>query len=287
MSLTSLDIEALKDEDPAVFFQETTGLCPDRHQKRILEYEGSRLILNCTRQWGKSMTIAGKVYRKAKYCPDYLALVLSRSQRQSTEIFRKVLNMNVNDNTALQKIEDSKQYVTLDNKSRIVSLPDKEGTIRTYSGVDMIIIDEASRVSEELFWAVLPMLAVSGGAVYLMSSPFGKRGFYHHEWFEGGAIWERYQITSRKDILSRELLYGLTPPPEDAIVDECPRIPKEHLLEVIDKMPVQWFLQEYYCEFTEPEYQLIPYDLIQSALADGIDAFSKDIISDEIRPFFG
>jgi len=284
--MRDVDVEALKDADSAVFFEQTAGVSPDKYQRQILEYKGSRLILNCTRQWGKSLTVAGKAYRLAKYNSGFLALILCPSLRQSTEIFRKILHMSAEDKTALKKIEDSKQYVTMANGSRIISLPDKEGTIRTYSGVDLIIIDEASKVSEELFYAVLPMLAVSGGALYLMSSPYGKRGFFHREWTNGDAEWQRYQITARRDVLSRELLQGLSPPPLDAVSDECMRIPEKHLIEVIHKMPLQWFLQEYYCEFTEPEYQLIPYDLIKAALVDGVEPFRKDVANDEIRPFF-
>ncbi len=39
-------------------------------------------------------------------------------------------------------------------------------------------IDEAARVSDELYRAVRPMLATSGGRIVLLSTPFGKRGFF-------------------------------------------------------------------------------------------------------------
>jgi hypothetical protein len=52
-----------------------------------------------------------------------------------------------------------------------------EATIRGFSGVAPLIVDEASRVSDELYQAIRPMLAASGGEILLLSTPFGKRGF--------------------------------------------------------------------------------------------------------------
>ena len=42
------------------------------------------------------------------------------------------------------------------------------------------------------------MLAVSGGRIILLSTPFGKRGFFHHEWTEGGPEWERVMVTAEQ-----------------------------------------------------------------------------------------
>ena len=150
-------------------------------------------------------------------------------------------------------IEDNKLSLTLRNKSRIVSLPGKEGTIRGFSGADLIIEDEAARVPDELYIAVRPMLAVSGGRIILMSTPFGKRGHFFREWTEGGDSWERIMITAR----------------------ECPRISPEFLEEEKAAMGDWWFRQEYLCEFVETVDQVFNYDLVQAA------------IDDDIEPLFG
>ncbi len=72
----------------------------------------------------------------------------------------------------------------LENGSRIVSLPGTEGTVRGFSGVALLIVDEASRVDDALYHAVRPMLAVSHGKLVLLSTPWGKRGFFYREWAE-------------------------------------------------------------------------------------------------------
>ena len=55
------------------------------------------------------------------------------------------------------------EELELTNFSRIVCVPCKEETIRGFAKVDLLVIDEAARVPDDLYRAVRPMLAVSGG----------------------------------------------------------------------------------------------------------------------------
>ncbi len=96
----------------------------------------------------------------------------------------------------------------LTNGSRIEALPGTEKTIRGFSGVDLLVLDEAARVDDELYFAVRPMLAISGGALMMLTTPHGKRGVFYEEW-TGGAGWERYEVPAA----------------------ECPRIPEAFLEE--------------------------------------------------------
>jgi hypothetical protein len=134
------------------------------------------------------------------------------------------------------------------NLSRVVALPAKEGTIRGFSGVSLLIVDEASRVPDDLYQAIRPMLAVSGGDILLLSTPFGKRGFYFEEWEQGGAAWHRTKITAT----------------------ECPRITPEFLEQERRQIPDFFFRQEYMCEFVETIDQVFSYDDIQRALDDSV-----------------
>ena len=86
---------------------------------------------------------------------------------------------------------DNEMSLALPNGSRIVGLPGNEATIRGFSAVRLLLVDEASRVEDEMYLAVRPMLAVSDGALWLMSTPFGKRGFFYETWAHGGPEWER------------------------------------------------------------------------------------------------
>jgi hypothetical protein len=49
-------------------------------------------------------------------------------------------------------------------------------------------------VQDDLYRSVRPMPAVSNGRLVLMSTPFGRRGFFHHEWEHGGDKFRRFQV---------------------------------------------------------------------------------------------
>lgn len=250
-----LSINLMQALDPVLFAREALGFLPDPWQEKVLRWSGKGLLLNCSRQSGKSTTAASLALHRAKFFPSSLVLLISPSQRQSSELFRKVQEFlkSLPADQQPKLIEDNKLSLTLRNKSRIVSLPGKEGTIRGFSGADLIIEDEAARVPDELYIAVRPMLAVSGGRIILMSTPFGKRGHFFRDWTEGGDSWERIMITAR----------------------ECPRISPEFLEEEKAAMGDWWFRQEYLCEFVETVDQVFNYDLVQAA------------IDDDIEPLFG
>jgi hypothetical protein len=76
--------------DPVRFAREALGFHPDSSQSRVLRSTGLRLLLNCTRQWGKSTTAAALALHRALYYPHSLILLASPSQRQSGELFAKI-----------------------------------------------------------------------------------------------------------------------------------------------------------------------------------------------------
>jgi hypothetical protein len=61
------------------------------------------------------------------------------------------------------------------NGSRIVGLPGREATIRSFSSVTLLVVDKASKVADDLYRSVRPMPAVSNGRLVLTSTPFGRR----------------------------------------------------------------------------------------------------------------
>src|SRR5437868_12499410 len=68
------------------------GLEPDPWQVEVLEGKHHRLLLNCFRQAGKSTVVAMVALLGAVLIPQRLIVLLSRSMRQSSELFRKVSN---------------------------------------------------------------------------------------------------------------------------------------------------------------------------------------------------
>ena len=62
--------------------------------------------------------------------------------------------------------------------------------MRGLASVDLIVIDEAARVDDELLAATRPMLAVSNGTLFALTTPAGKRGWFYEQWLHGVG-WQR------------------------------------------------------------------------------------------------
>ncbi len=234
--------------DP-VAFSRYIGIDPDPWQAEVLRSEGKRLILNCCRQSGKSTTTATKALHTAIYRPRSLVLLVAPSIRQSQELFRKVKDAYgaMKDRPAL--LEDNKLSMTVTNQSRIISLPGDQSTVRGFSGVTMILEDEAAQVSDEFHAAIMPMLIINDGQLISMSTPFGKRGFFHEAWENGGDEWKRIRVTA----------------------GECPRITPEQLEQQRRALGDMFYRQEFLCEFVETDEQTFNYDLIHRAFDENVE----------------
>lgn len=237
--------------DPVLFACQALGFRADAWQETVLRWEGRRLIMNCSRQSGKSTTVAVKALHRALLDPGALVLLVSPSQRQSGELFRKVVDFldRLEERPALR--EENRLSLRFQNGSRIVSLPGSEATVRGFSGPALVVEDEASRVDDALFVAIGPMLAVSQGQLILMSTPYGKRGHFYEMWTNGGADWERVQVRAV----------------------ECPRITRAFLDEERRALGDYFFSQEYECEFRDTVDQYLPTALVEAAVKPEVRAW--------------
>ena len=213
--------------DP-VKLMEQAGFEPDEWQVDALRSSARRLLLLCSRQSGKSTVAAALAVHTATTKSGALVLLLSPSQRQSGELFRKVTGVLRAAATGIAIKQQSALQLELANGSRIVALPAGEETVRGFSGVALLIIDEAARVPDELYYSVRPMLAVSRGKLVALSTPWGRKGWFYHAWSRSDD-WEKIRITAA----------------------DCPRLNEEILEQERESMGEWWFRQEYLCEFTE------------------------------------
>src|SRR5665811_1949979 len=143
--------------DP-VMFAERAGIVPDAWQADVLRSPARRLLLNCSRQSGKSTTTALLALHTATYQAGALVLLLSPSLRQSAELFRTVAGLYTATGAQMPSTAESRLRLELENAARIISLPASEATIRGFAGVDLLVIDEAARVSDDLYASVRPCL---------------------------------------------------------------------------------------------------------------------------------
>ena len=198
---------------------------PDRWQRDLLTSNDKHVILNCSRQSGKSTIVAILALHQALINAGSLILILSPSQRQSGELLKKIVSFY----RALGRKGSGEAYtLELGNGSRIVALPGSESTTRGFSSPSLVLVDEAAQVPEDLYYAIRPMLAVSRGRLILLSTPHGKRGIFWHAWDQEPG-WERVKVTA----------------------DKCPRITTEFLEQERRVIGECWFAQEYCCEFRQ------------------------------------
>ena len=236
-----------------VSFADRLGIVPDLWQVDLLRSTSDRILMNVGRQCGKSLSAAVVALHRALYHPGSLTLILAPSERQAKETFSKVSDLYRKLGHEVPSDSNRKLGLRLANGSRIEALPGSEKTIRGFSGVDLLILDEASRVDDSLYYAVRPMLAVSGGSLMMLSTPFGRRGVFYEEW-TGGEGWERYEVPA----------------------SQCPRITEEFLEEERLSVPRRIFDQEYRCQFAQTDDAVFSFEDVQGALSD-----------DTVTPLFG
>ena len=238
----STDLELALDR--AEFARELE-ITPDPWQEDLLRSSSSRILLNCSRQSGKSTMAAVIALHRALYHPGSLVLCLAPALRQSQELFGKVLGFYRDLGRPVAASAEQRLALDLENRSRIITLPGSEKTVRGFSGAALLIVDEASRVDDGLYYTIRPMLAVSGGALMMLTTPYGKRGVFYEEW-TGAHGWDKYEVPA----------------------SEVPRISEAFLAEERRSLPSRIYQQEYGCEFVETEDQVFSYDDIEAMFAD-------------------
>src|SRR5215207_4865548 len=235
-----------------VAFAEKLGIVPDGWQGDFLRCSSDRVLLNCSGQSGKSTMSAVIALHRALYHPGSLVLCLAPALRQSQELFAKIAGFYRDLGRPVPAQGERKLSLELENDSRIITLPGSEKTIRGFSGAALLLVDEASRVDDELYYAVRPMLAVSGGALMMLTTPYGKRGVFFEEWTKAVG-WERYEVPA----------------------SQCPRISEAFLAEERHSLPRRVYRQEYECSFEETDDQVFSFEDVAAA------------ISKDVTPLFG
>ena len=203
------------------------GMDCDPWQSEVLRNPHQRELLVVHRQGGKSAVAAVAAVHAALYTAGALVLVVSPSQRQSQLLFHTIITLYRSLGRPVPAESENVLSITLENGSRIIALPADAVTIRGYSAVTLLIIDEAAFVPDDTMAAVRPMLAVSSGRLLAMSTPFGRRGFF-------------YQASKSKE-------WRVT----TVTADQCPRITKAFLEDERNALGHWRYRSEYMCEFVD------------------------------------
>ena len=268
------------ESDVVAWARASLGFSPDEVQCRILRSPASRLMLCCTRQFGKSTVTAIKALHYAWTHSGSLVLVAAPTARQSGEWLLKIRSIVTRLGTRARSDGNNRLSLLLPNLSRIVALPNAAENIVGFSKAALLIVDEAALVPDAVFRALNPMLAVSHGSLWLISTAGDQSGFFYEEWSRQPAApldpssasaaapspgtvplppaalasvaWERYRVTA----------------------DQCPRILPEFLAEQRLLLGDAVFRAQYLCEFVAAGAQLIARNLLDAALDDDMLPFN-------------
>lgn len=219
----------------------------DPWQEKVLETKGN-IVLRSGRQVGKSTTIARKAAQFAVRNKKKNVLVIAAVERQAYLLFEKILGyMQEKYKSYIKTGKDrpTRHKMSLKNGSKIYCLPTGMTGygIRGYT-IDLLIADEAAFIPDEVWAAVTPMIATTKGNIILLSTPFGKRGYFYECFNDPN--YTKFHINS----------------------EECPRIPKEFLEKEKKRMTKLQYAQEYLGEFIDELMQFFPTKLIKRCLVE-------------------
>ena len=114
--------------------------------------------------------------------------------------------------------------------------------------IKKLMVDEGSRMSEDYFVAVMPMMSVTKGSMDIASTPCGKK-------HKDGS--ERFFYTCSKDDSFNKIYVS---------AEDCPRHTKEFLKKMKKKMSKLSYAQEFLAMFTDALTSLYPKELLDEIL---------------------
>jgi phage FluMu gp28-like protein len=176
--MTRLSIERLR-SDPIFFAENILRLKLHLGQKRILECSDRFICVRASRRFGKSFVFAAYAAWAACINSDYRVVCISRSQRQSSEMFKTIYKMIVRSPMQHSITRDTATRIEFSNGSIIESLPGGSHDSLRGLTIDLVLIDEAAFVSDDLFTVIYPTILTNKGKIMLISTPnFSTGEFY-------------------------------------------------------------------------------------------------------------
>lgn len=228
--------------DPVGFAADAGLTTLDGWQADLLTTPSHRILGLCSRQVGKTTTVANRVLRRM-VVEGGLHLVIAPAERQSGEFFRALMKQYRALDGAPRIVRESALQVELETGGRCVALPGSGETIRSFAAPLSIVIDEAAFVSADIIAAVAPMQAtVPNGDFIAISNAGAAAGWFYDQW-QLGEGWERFHVTA----------------------DACPRISAAFLENMRRELGPLAFDREFMCRFTSDDSSIFDAEIIARA----------------------
>jgi len=252
-------------DDPVLFAEAVLGFKSFPYQERLLRDPSKRIVSCMGRQTGKTSTIAVKAVHFAATHPGTTTLIVAPSRRQSMIMFDRILSF-IYGNEFLPPcvVRRTRTLVEFDQGSRIIALPCSRNLLRGFTA-SLVIVDEAAFVPEDVITQVIfPMLATTGGAMIMLSTPWGRDNVFYRAFVNPD--YSVYNIRS----------------------EECPLISREFLEEQRQNLTEEAYRMEYEAMFAEAAMSYFSQDLIRSCVDPSLEL---EVDLEAVKPgrgeFFG
>ena len=241
-----------------------SGLPPDPWQSDLMASPGHRELVLCSRQSGKTESVAAIALSRCLLRRRHTALVLAPTLRQSGETITRAKALLAEARPVARLTSNAATKLAFSNGSRLVALPGVPATIRGLP-VNTLVMDEAAFLHDDVYDAAFPMTAATSGDIILMTTANGQQGRFYELWERGGDRWRRTRIPWHK----------------------IPRISPDFIAEQRAAMSAARFASEYECKFTAHSQAVIDPAWIERAMAepDANDGVNRDALDDLAASF--
>jgi hypothetical protein len=217
------------------------GFTPDPWQEEFLRSTDRWNLMLCARQVGKSLTVSMRVLLEVLTVPGSLTVIVAQREDQAAEMLRKAVTAFYRIGAPLAVKAEGATHFELVTGARVLALPAKESAVHGPTAT-LLVLDEAARIPDPVFFAASPQLSASGGRLIALSTAFAKTGWFYKQWCEGIG-YRRWSITAR----------------------ECPRHSREFLERERRSMGDRWYAMAYENQFGDDVAAVFSTDDIRAA----------------------
>jgi len=230
--------DTARPQSTSAWAKEKLGFEASPRQAEVLDVDARYLMLCCNRQWGKTTVIALKSLRHALLKPGVSICVISRTKEQAALLIEKVSDAAVYLGLPIRRVLGQRHSFRFPNGSQIVAVAHNADTSAGRTA-HILVVDEAARVSDKVFFSVSRFITRTNGAIWLLSTPNRQFGFFYNHWHDKDPRWTR--------IFSN--------------VRDCPDIDPDYLA-LQKSIDPHGYQTDFECQFLQPPEYLVSRELL-------------------------
>lgn len=188
------DLDELR-ASPTLFAKVLANIDLHSGQKKILECKDRFICVRAARRFGKSFVFSVYALHFAATNSNKNVVIVSRSLRQSTWLFEQVIRIVLNSALAESITRQTRTELEFTNGSKIQCLPGASYDALRGPTIDLILIDEAAYVQDELFNVIYPTIMTTKGRIVLISTPGLSAGEFYEACTSETSFYTRFKFT--------------------------------------------------------------------------------------------